>query len=166
MAADQTSAIEAVDRAWRDAIAEAAGLALAEGEASTGRAIADLPRPTARPGTPSDARRAALLTAALLARSTAQHWDVSRRIADLPGGPSFARSLAPWEAWRLAWTRWSGKDPGVLGWPRWRHGGPPADGWAMAKLLATACLRPPRIRRAKPSTTIHELGPATRPETP
>ncbi len=90
---------------WREAIADARRLALVEGEREAARAIAAIPHPETLSASPRAVRRSALLYATVVARSTARHWDISRQIADLPGGPTFGRSLAPWEARRLAWAQ-------------------------------------------------------------
>jgi hypothetical protein len=148
MSANATSAT-----AWDDALRDAARLALAEGERAAGQTIAALPRPARLPSRARHARRLALLHAALAARSSACHWDLSRQVADLPGGPTFARSLAPWEARTLVDAWWRGPADGVYA-AHWRDGVLPVGQWEAMWLHLIACLRPPRVRRERPSIRI------------
>ncbi len=138
---------------WREAIADAQRLALAEGEREAARVIAAIPHPELLPASPQAVRRFALLYAAVVARWVCRHWDLSRQIADLPGGPSFGRSLAPWEAWRLAWAQQQSPlhDPTASD---WKDGKPPVNSWDAVGLLLLACLRPPHIQRRRPSVSI------------
>ena len=61
---------------WREAIADAQRLALAEGEREAARIIAAIPHPTILPASPRAVRRVALLYAAVVARWVSRHWDI------------------------------------------------------------------------------------------